>query len=324
MKKVFFSMVVALVATVAVQAQKISAVSKEGKTTLYHTLHEAIKGASPGSVIYLPGGSYTIHDSVKITKRLDIIGIGHKVDGENADGNTTISGNLWFNGGSDVSSMIGCYITGNVNIGADSPVNGVLVRHCNLNSVQIKNGNCIETQINQNYIRNTSNCSDSSVDFTNNIMHSLLHINAGKIKNNIFTYWGDAYTGSLNYIYGSVVSNNVINCLWTSNFGYAHFDGTVFLDNMHGDAYGTRYIGLNGHSWDDYFVKCNGFAINTVSDFHFKDEFKEYEDKVGIYAGTGFDDRCLPPTPFIVEKSIPEKTNASGKLNIKIRVKANE
>ena len=97
MKNYLFSLFVALMATTAIQAQQISVVSPGGATTLYRTFQQAIEGADPGSVIYLPGGGFPISDDVKITKKLTIIGIGHCVKGDNVDGVTTISGNLFFN-----------------------------------------------------------------------------------------------------------------------------------------------------------------------------------------------------------------------------------
>ena len=77
---------------------------------------------------------------------------------------------------------------------------------------------------------------------------------------------------------------------------------------------------------DKYNVfKCfNGGKVSPASSFHFTADYLEYEGQVGLYAGTGFNDSALPPVPFIVSKSIPEQTDASGQLNIKIRVKAGE
>ena len=146
-------MVMAILALVSVNAQQISVVSPAGETTICRTLPEAIEGAADGSVVYLPGGGFSISDSVKITKKLTIIGIGHKSNNSNLDGVTTINGNLFFNEGRSKSAVMACYITGNIIIGdEDASVNDVLVRYCNLNSVQVKNSNCKETFINQNYI----------------------------------------------------------------------------------------------------------------------------------------------------------------------------
>ena len=133
MTKKLFIVCAALVWTVALVAQNISVVAANGSTKLYRTLEAAIKGADPNSVIYLPGGGFPIADSVKITKKLTIIGIGHKIKTENPDGYTTISGNLFFNQGSSESAVMGCYVTGNVYVGNDgNEVDDIFVKCCNL------------------------------------------------------------------------------------------------------------------------------------------------------------------------------------------------
>ena len=156
MKKIFILTAIAVLLGVAsAAAQQIAVVSETGETSVFTTLQAAIEGARDGSVIYLPGGSFVIADSVKITKRLTIIGIGHRSDNDNVDAKTWVAGNLWFSEGSSGSAVMACYITGNVNIGeGDASVNNVLVKFCNLNGVQVLNNTCSNTYINQNYVRN--------------------------------------------------------------------------------------------------------------------------------------------------------------------------
>ena len=91
--------------------------------------------------------------------------------------------------------------------------------------------------------------------------------------------------------------------------------------NMCNREYGDDCIVVT-NGWDDVFVKNSG--VNITSDYHFKDAYKEYENKVGIYAGTGFSDGALPPIPYISEKKIAEQTDAAGKLSIQIKVKAGD
>jgi len=329
MKRKFFFMLVALLATVTVQAQQIAVVAEDGTTNMYRTLQEAIEGAPNGSVVYLPGGGFTISNEVKITKKLTIIGIGHKANGDNVDGKTTIGGNLFFNKGSDGSAVMGCYISGNVEIaesGVDYAVNDITIKLCNINSIQVRDKDCIGIFVNQNYIRNNSNCGNAPVIISNNVMHSLVGVNGGTINNNFFTYWGDAYTGSLNNIYNSVISGNVIACLWVGNFGgWADFDGTAFYGNFHHDEYGEKCILAIG-GWEDIFVNWHysdyESTVSSAFNYHFKEAYQQYESLCGIYAGTGFDDSQLPPVPYISSKSIPGETDASGKLHIQVTVNA--
>ena len=76
--------------------------------------------------------------------------------------------------------------------------------------------------------------------------------------------------------------------------------------------------------WSEVFENYNGGAISPVSDFHFKGDYKQYESQVGVYAGGVDFDKQLAPVPYIVAKHVDEQTDASGKLNVKIRVKAGQ
>jgi hypothetical protein len=322
MKKVLIPLFVALMTTVVVQAQQIAVVTKDGATTLHRTLQDAIEASSGGSVIYLPGGGFPISDEVIIDKRITIVGIGHKVKGENADGYTTINGNLQFGENSDKSAVMGCYITGNVSIGVDGKqVNDILVRYCNLSSVRINNSNCHGTEINQNYIRTTSWLSGASATFSNNILYCICEMYDGTIKNNVVT--GSYSHGST---YNTYALDNCKNCSITDNViltKYSAHNGSdcQISGNMSNSNWGESSIKIED-SWSNVFE--NNAGANSSSSYHFKEAYKQYETQCGIYGGTGFSDGQLPPAPFIVEKSIPEQTDASGNLNIRIRVKAGE
>ena len=319
MKKLFLTFVFAIVATLAAMAQQISVVSTTGATSLYRTLQDAIEGADPGSVIYLPGGGFPISDEVKITKKLTIIGIGHYVKSGNVDGITTISGNLFFNDGSSSSAVMGCYISGDVNIGdGGASVNDVLIRYCNLNSVQVKNYTCMGIIANQNYIRNICSFNYSNVTITNNVAGMIKEIDGGIVNNNIiFHGWAP-----LKNIKNSIVQNNIIIGMGSSEVGSeSTFSDNIVLGNMRRFSWGENPIVIDV-AWNDIFINFNGGAISPASDFHFKEAYKQYENQVGIYAGDGFNDNQLAPVPYIVAKRVDEQTDASGKLNVKIRVKA--
>lgn len=318
MKKFLLSLFVALIAISSVQAQQISVVSPGGATTLHRTFQQAIEGTDPGSIIYLPGGGFNLPDSVKITKKLTIIGIGHYVKSGNVDGVTTISGNLWFNEGSSGSAVMGCYITGDVNIGNDGKsVNDVLIRYCNLNSVQVKNNTCLETIINQNYIRNNSNFSAAKATVTNNIIHSIYDLDNGKIANNIIAN-GCPQSGKYPALFYCDQTQIINNIFLQSSLTLVCNNCEVTGNMTFNDSYGEN------KNWNDFFVNYNNGAISPASDFHFNTANKQYESQVGIYAGTSFNDQQMAPVPYIVAKHVDEQTDASGKLIVKIRVKANQ
>lgn len=332
MKKIIFTLFVAFLATIAAKAQQISVVSTTGATKLFRTLPDAINGADPGSVIYLPGGGFTISDDVKITKKLTIIGIGHYVKSDNVDGNTSIGGNLHFHEGSSGSAVMGCYITGNVDIGGDGKaVSDVLIRYCNLNAVMVQNNLCKETIVNQNYIREISDFYGSNAEVTNNIMHSIFDLDDGKIANNVILHtayvqaYGHRYyksnSGPFGYCERTQIMNNVLRA---ANERWYNDSSNALSGNL---AVGTDVVEHNlgaDVDWNDVFVNYNNATISPESDFHFSEKYKEYESKVGIYAGTSFNPSQMAPVPYISHKDIPQETDAQGMLNVKIRVKANK
>lgn len=320
MKRLVISMFVAMLAIETVQAQQIAVVT--GSTTkMCQTLKDAIEASSNGSVIYLPGGGFQISDDVRITKKVSIIGIGHKAVSENADGNTVISGNLYFNEGSDGSAVMGCYISGTVYVGYDKKsVNNILIKLCNLNQVYVYTNLCTGTIVNQNYIRSSSYFGLASGEFTNNVAVCLGALVGGTIENNIFT--GSYGYGVIQNCDDSTISNNILLSTNTSPL----YDTTGYLatGNMTKSvSIGDDPIFLKDVDWNEAFVNYNNGTVSPASDFHFKGKYEQYSD-CGIYGGKGFDKDALPPVPYIVNKNIASQTDASGKLNIQIRVKAGQ
>ena len=291
---------------------------------MYKTLKEAIEGADDGSVIYLPGGAFEGNDT--ITKKLTIIGIGHKARIDNPDGNTIIGGNLYFHPGSDGSALIGCYVNGEVNIGNEigrDPVNDILIRYNRIQNCVLVNNSTSGTYINQNYLLSsiTSNFSTDKYSFaniSNNIIKSgINYITNGIISNNIIMGACQGYGISLG-CKGTTIINNIIfvkiSCSNTNDIS----GNMMPFNNDNCDA--NPIIVGSGFDWSNMFVKYDSNPLNC--DFHFKGEYTQYEDQVGIYAGTGFSDKQLAPVPYIVAKHVDEQTDAQGKLNIKVRVKA--
>lgn len=326
-KKLFIACA-AFVWTIALVAQNISVVSSGGSTKLYRTLEAAIKGADPNSVIYLPGGGFPIADSVKITKKLTIIGIGHKSKNDNVDGNTTISGNLYFYHGSDGSALMGCYVTGNINIGSNISsdqqiVNDIMVKTCNVYNIYVNHPECQGTFISQNYIRHVVSLMNSEATIKNNIIKGdsngcIKNMGAGVISNNLLLMEQSTSYGYLYNVSTAIVTGNIITNTKHKDCGTISTSGNACLNQEYGDD----PINLQANSWDDVFVKYNNGKVNPASNFHFKDEYKQYENQVGVYAdGVDFD-KQLASVPYIVAKKIDPQTDTAGKLNIKIRVKA--
>ena len=334
MKRIL-SIVVAFVATITVGAQNIAVVSPSNTTTIYQTLDEAITNAEKGSIIYIPGGGFTVTDNAKIDKKLTIMGVSHRGDTDNVDGATIISGNLNFIKGSSHSAVIGVYVSGNINVATkEDSVANFTMRHCNVNSVLVKNSHSSGMVINQCYLRGSSDFGGCNVSLENNIIHCIREINGGKVNYNIITsnawaYYTNTYYAMYNINSSSISYNYFLN---PGNNFYKGSDNYIY-HNCRGTALwkdDNDSVQLpEGTKWEDVF---NGYvsdkALSIASDYHLSKTWAAKNDPslkgLGIYgfSGTDFSDKALAPIPRIVSKRVAESTDGSGKLQIEVTVKA--
>jgi hypothetical protein len=306
MKKIIIIAIAILIISAGSQAQQISVVAPNGNTQLFTDLNAAIVGAATGSVIYLSGGGFQIKDETKITKKLSIIGVGHLPNNDNADGNTIVSGHFSFEGGADGSVLMGLHLSGNVNIGTGGAVvNAVLIRYCNINSIQVLNAGCKKLQVNQCYLRGGSNGGNSSISFTNNIINSVGDIRGGVVNHNVVK-------GGVNATDSQIKDNLLIGS----------FSGSgVISHNMCTSSWGDNCLVVE--SWDNVIVGPDN-GVNVTSRYELKSvgrgDASDGTD-VGIYGGTRFKDSATPPVQRIVSKKIAEQTDENGNLNVQIQVK---
>lgn len=324
MKKLFSTILVAIVATVASYAQTIAVVSSNGVTTMHQTLADAIDKAASGSVIYLPGGGFQLSDDTKITKKLTIMGVSHRADTDNAEGATVIAGNIFFEDGSDGSALMGIHVTGTVHVGTDEKaVTNFLMRYSNVNNIAVHNSGCTGMVINQSYLRDGSGFGSSNPIIENCIVHSLSRINGGTINHNIICQ-RDWYP--ILFVDNSIITNNFLD--------FIHGAGDSYNNTVSNNCNGNREWGDNpvmigeGKEWKDVFKNPEP-GVNINADYHLISSIGKNAGTDGKHLGiylddndNGFDDHALAPIPRIISKEIPEQTDASGKLNIKITVKA--
>ena len=311
MKKKLIAMLLLIGAVLPAAAQQIAVVNGSTLRTCT-TLTQALNNATDGSVIYLPAGAFQISD-VRVTHRVSIIGRNHKPKSLNADGTTTISGTLHFDAGSDGSVVMGCYVSGNVNIGYDSehtPVHNIFVRYCNLNAVNVYGPGCTGTTVNQCYIRSSSGFNGAPAILTNNVMNGTNSLNGGIVSNNIVV------AGSIGASNTTIINNvfmadppSASNCPTRNNMskGYSWGDDGISISD----------------DWNAVFVKPD-FGISSNSNFHFTTNYAKYESSIGIYGGKNgiinFHEDALPPVPYVRMKTVPETTNFNGMLDVNLTV----
>jgi len=329
MKRIL-SIAVALVATITVGAQNIAVVSPSNSTKIYQTLDEAITNAEKGSIIYIPGGGFTVTENAKIDKKLTIMGVSHRGDTDNVDGATIISGNLNFIKGSSHSAVIGVYVSGNINVATSTDsVANFTMRHCNVNSVQVKNSKSSGMVINQCYLRNYSDFYSCNVSLTNCIMHSAKNVNGGKVDHCIITsytgWYDDGWYPALQNFNSTTITNNFFT--GSRSLYSTHSGSNCFVSN---NCRGTTAWGENpvvldeGTKWEDVFKTPKGVSI--ASEYKLIGKWGKSAaldgSDLGIYGGSNFDDKALAPIPRIVSKKVAESTDGSGKLEVTVTVKA--
>ena len=322
--------VAVLLATVAAKAQNIAVVNPSNETAIYQTLDEAINNAAKGSVIYLPGGGFTISNDTKINKRLTIMGVSHRGDTDNADGATIINGKLQFDRGSSGSAVIGAYISGNVEI--DS-VQNITIRKCNAYSIQVKNSGATGLVVNQCYLREDCRFGGCNAKIENNIVDMVYGVTGGIIRHNVFTGYKryDGYTTSsifaqIENINSSIIEDNFF-LDWKS--GANGINNCVISRNCIGTgSWGADtdpYVLDAGVTWDDVFKSHKG--CTPSSDYSLKGSWGKGEatggSDIGIFGGSGFDPYALAPIPRIVSKKVDEQTDGTGRLHIEVTVKSN-
>ena len=312
MKTKLFTLILSFVALTTVNAQQISVVSPSNQTTLYTDLNEAITNAAAGSTLYLSGGGFQV--STNISKKLSIIGVGHRAVNDNADGNTVISGNLTFESGSDNSVVTGVYLSGNINI---TSVNNMLIRYCNVDNINIS-GDCLNVSINQNYVRNDINGGGGAHNITNNIASIIHNIDGGIIDHNVIVHSLGKYLfiGSTYTINSQITNNIILNASYSPS-------GTI-SNNIYKVELGENSIVVT--DFNEIFEGPNN-GVSTTSNFKLKGSKGKNAGTdgtdIGIYGGTtGFKDSALPPGPRIAKKEVSEETDGSGNLRVKLKVVA--
>ena len=303
-KKLFF-ILLALAWTVTLTAQEITVAASNGSLQFCKSLPEAIGIANDGCVIYLPEGGFAIHDSVKITKKITIIGVGHRGKYGKVNGVTNIGGNLFFNEGSNGSAVLGCYLGGTLNIN----VSDFLLRYCNAGNINVI-ASSVGAIINQNYIRGDINYNGARGMVTNNILRRVNNMNGGTIRYNVF-----ARDTSMGSVSNAFITDNVF-VVWGSHSGS---DIKASHNLFIGAEWGENPLNLTDVTAADIFV--NDAGVSNSSDYHFQDAYKQYETQYGIYAGSGFNDLQAAPVPILILRSADEQTNTSGQLKVQVRMK---
>lgn len=327
MKKLFLSLVAAIVAATATYAQSslVATLSHEGQISVFHgstSLKQAMVAATHGDIITLASGRY---DATNITKAVTLRGAGMEEDSITGAFRTQIVGNFDINieESSDFHLTIeGIYHENTITM--YGTLNNVMLQKCQFAVITFSINNivnsltCIHCYITKE-IHLPKNC---SANFINSVITAPSNYYGGNVE----------YTNcAIEYTFRRVKNSIFKNCLFIS---WEKTD--CYLDNTNMASYcvGCALYG------NPPFIYITNTTNKTISEeeynalfkpntfFELTDEAKkEYvgDDgtEIGIYGGNlPWDTRVL--SPQITKCNVAAKTTADGKLSVDIEVKAAE
>ncbi len=326
--------------TLTSSAQKVALHTSSGVQHFNGTgaLQSAYTAALAGDTLYLSGHTFT--PPANFEKQLTIYGAGHYVDSTLATGKTFINGNVNLRENADHFHIEGVEITGNLVLGNNESINGLVVKYCKINGVLNIPGNLSNPSSNLSFYGNVFSTLDipnaENVLISNNIIYALSNTNGNNISNNIFfwkTYLYVEYGSGENNNHIIIGDNNQIqnnifiqpNRIWGNG---NTIQNNIFNNSNQNFGFTPtitgNYIGI---PQADIFVNQTGTTFDYTHDYHLQDPATYLGTdgtQVGIYGGAfPYKEGAVPSNPHIqVQNIAPTATN--GQLNVQIKAAAQD
>ncbi|MFW6328376.1 MAG: hypothetical protein ACOC2F_08705 [Bacteroidota bacterium] len=342
MKQLF--MLFSLCMVMSAYSQSVFVVQNQTNASVHISLDSALSHAVDGDYIYMPGGAFYVGNLV-ISKRINLIGAGHYPDSTTATGRTYLQGDIFFVNGADFSAVQGFYLTGDINFGVDcasGDVQNIFISRVSFNNIYMSNAassttNCGASDI---YIKDCQIRDDVYGAYTQNvtietsiISGKLLYFNSNaNFNNNIFLFHGSYSTMARPLYY-------VSNCNFRNNIFYSplYFStasaGNIFYNNIfdaHNSSSGTFFNCLFDVSFTGLFEDVTNNSFSYSHDYHLTSTSVAKGAGLngtdcGIYGGNEpFKEGAVPLNPHIQSVNIPFSTDSLGKLNVNIKVQAQD
>ncbi|MBI2257371.1 MAG: hypothetical protein HYU67_00550 [Flavobacteriia bacterium] len=338
-------------------SQSLIAVESNGATSYTQNFEQAIGMASSGSIIYLPGGTFS-QGSAIIDKKLTILGVGHHPDSTLATNQTIIAGDIALLEGASETHLEGLYITNNISVAYQNKVDNLVIRRCSVNDITANGSHWSQAdhdstysynwQIIHNVIRNNVNFGNlTAFTFKGNIIKGNMAYAflGGTFENNVFLY-NSASNHLIDELRFCTFKNNIFLHTWELSYpGYACSGGVpcgsynnTFLNNsfcMGGQNLylenGTASVALN-NKYDalitESLVNATENVFNYSGNYHIHPNLNSSlvgTDglELGIYGGNDvYKEGAVPHNPHIYFKNIAPSTTPDGMLNVNIKVNA--
>ena len=294
--KHFFTLFASLLFTATFAQQPLIAIKGTTTDAIATTLEQAISIAQPNDKIYLPGGTYTLNDSIQ--KPVHIIGTGYNDLIERQLPITVFEGNI--NIGSQSQGLIIEGIKNNNTI--FNKANNVILRKINANQV-INYAQSI--YVYNSYIGTLFDSRNTIV--LNSVVGSILKVTHLTITNSIILYFkngawstNDIYSASYNSQFNNCIFRQVDNLLWGNNTFVNSYQSTSTAD------------------FNNYFNNNNNDVFNLNADLNVSSSAPI--QNIGIYFGTyPWKNGGQPINPHITANtSFLDVQNEQFKLKVKV------
>ena len=325
MKKLFLTLLVALVATVSgyAQASLVATLSHEGETTAFYgaeALSSALTAAADeGDVITLSSGTFV---AANITKSVTIRGAGMSANQFGALP-TVISGTLSM--ASNNNTIEGIYFDDEVRVSGYTNDNNFFIK-CRFKSfTQTGSGNAYNQRFLHCKIADYfSLLSAASSSFSNCIISMLTGYGKYNVNNCILLWVNVNNNRNPNVLANSSISNSIICSNGTIGLS---FNSSVLLTSNVGnkEEFWTKSAQTSNVTVEDLSTVIKDFveAYNDDQTYELTTTGAAYlgtdDTQVGIYGGNmAFD--ATPTNPQITKAKVASRSSADGKLSIEIEV----
>jgi len=344
MKKLFTFLFVFMQLAIIAQTLNIATLHKSNGVQNFTGMLafvQAYNASSSGDTIYLSGGSFSAPDT--INKTLIIIGAGHYPDSTLATGKTIVSTPVVLNDLADDTYLEGIHFLSNFQTAYNRSVNNLTIRRCRIDGHFKFNGDyynpvalCLNPTIiecvfgggNEFVFGNARSMIVSKCIFHMS-WRTLVWVHTATFTNSIF--FSTNGTSFFDNAQNSLFKNNIVKTLAGYPFSGAnnYIANNVFLgftvDNFYGNTAVNNYHNV---TYENFFVNQNGNDFNYNFNYHLTNTSTYMGDdgtQVGIYGTAApYKEGALPGNPHVRSKNIAISTNASGQLEVQIKVAAQQ
>ncbi len=298
MKKLFLT--VLALATLTIANAQIRLIAIKGTTTdaVAKTLDEAIEIAKAGDVIYLPGGVFTIKDTIR--KPVHIIGTGYNNNIPRELPFTEIIGNIYIGKNAIGTIIEGLNIPsgGNFHIMADETILRRLKIHKEVRFKENKNCqiiNCI-----------THNIWGIKISIYNSLLGSEFHAYNSEVINCIVKQFY--------YSHNNIVKNTI--------YAYISYSTATCSNSYRNEAI---YSGNKTDLKKIFKAEVNNNFFDLNNNYQVRDSIENIYPNIGIYHGSyPWKDGGQPITPHIEENnSYLDVQEQKFKLRVKVKAQTN-